>query len=64
MEFRLLGPLEARVGGEAVRLGGAKQRALLAVLLLRADEVVSVERLIDEVWGDTPPPSAAHSLEA
>ena len=46
------------------RLGGAKQRALLAVLLLRADEVVSVERLIDEVWGDTPPPSAAHSLEA
>jgi len=64
MEFRLLGPLEARVAGEAVPLGGAKQRAVLAVLLLRADEAVPVERLIDEIWGDSPPPSAAHSLEA
>ena len=64
MEFRLLGPLEARVAGEAVTLGGAKQRGVLAVLLLRADEVVPVERLIDEIWGDSPPPSAAHSLEA
>lgn len=45
-------------------LGGAKQRAVLAVLLLAADEVVPVARLVDEVWGDVPPPSAAHSLEA
>lgn len=64
IEFRVLGSLEARVEGEAVALGGAKQRAVLAVLLLHADEAVSVERLIDEVWGDSPPPSAAHSLEA
>ena len=42
------------MGGDAVPLGGAKQRAVLAVLLLRAGEVVSVERLIDEVWGNTP----------
>jgi DNA-binding SARP family transcriptional activator/basic membrane lipoprotein Med (substrate-binding protein (PBP1-ABC) superfamily) len=64
MEFRLLGPLEARVGDLALPLGGPKQLAVLAVLLLRTDEVVAVERLIDEVWGDSPPESAAHSLEA
>jgi DNA-binding SARP family transcriptional activator/basic membrane lipoprotein Med (substrate-binding protein (PBP1-ABC) superfamily) len=64
MEFSVLGPLEARVGGEPVSLGGAEQRAVLAALLLRANEIVAVERVIDEVWGDSPPPSAAHSLEA
>ncbi len=64
MEFRVLGPLELRLGGEALALGGGKQRAVLAVLLLRADEVVPVERLVDEVWGDDPPPSAAHTLES
>jgi DNA-binding SARP family transcriptional activator len=42
--------------------GGGKQRAVLAALLLRADEAVPVERLVDEIWGDSPPPSAAHSL--
>jgi DNA-binding SARP family transcriptional activator/basic membrane lipoprotein Med (substrate-binding protein (PBP1-ABC) superfamily) len=47
-----------------ISVGGPKQRAVLALLLLQADEVVSVERLIDEVWGDDPPPSAGHSLEA
>jgi basic membrane lipoprotein Med (substrate-binding protein (PBP1-ABC) superfamily)/DNA-binding SARP family transcriptional activator len=47
-----------------LELGGAKQRAVLAALLLRAGEVVSVERLIDEVWGDSPPSSAARSLES
>jgi DNA-binding SARP family transcriptional activator/basic membrane lipoprotein Med (substrate-binding protein (PBP1-ABC) superfamily) len=64
VEFRVLGPLEMRVAGEPVSLGGAKQRAVLAVLLLRAGEVVPVGRLIDEVWGDDPPPSAAHTLES
>jgi DNA-binding SARP family transcriptional activator/basic membrane lipoprotein Med (substrate-binding protein (PBP1-ABC) superfamily) len=53
-----------RVAGTSISLGGAKQRAVLAVLLLRAGEVVPVGRLIDEVWGDDPPPSAAHSLES
>jgi basic membrane lipoprotein Med (substrate-binding protein (PBP1-ABC) superfamily)/DNA-binding SARP family transcriptional activator len=47
-----------------LELGGAKQRAVLAALLLRAGEVVPVERLIDEVWGDSPPSSAARSLES
>ena len=58
VEFRVLGPLEVASGGEPLALGGAKQRAVLAVLLLRAGEVVPVERLIDEVWGNDPPPSA------
>jgi DNA-binding SARP family transcriptional activator/basic membrane lipoprotein Med (substrate-binding protein (PBP1-ABC) superfamily) len=64
LAFGVLGPLEVRNEGVEVPLGGAKQRTVLAVLLLRAGEVVPVERLIDEVWGDAPPPSAAHSLEA
>jgi DNA-binding SARP family transcriptional activator/basic membrane lipoprotein Med (substrate-binding protein (PBP1-ABC) superfamily) len=64
VEFRVLGPLEMSLGGEQLALGGAKQRAVLAVLLLRAGEVVPVGRLIDEVWGDDPPPSAAHTLES
>jgi DNA-binding SARP family transcriptional activator/basic membrane lipoprotein Med (substrate-binding protein (PBP1-ABC) superfamily) len=64
IEFLVLGPLEVRLDGESLPLGGAKQRAVLAALLLRADEVVPIERLIDEVWGDDPPPSAAHSLES
>ena len=64
LEIGVLGPLEVRYDGEHVALGGAKQRALLAILLLRAGTVVPVERLIDDVWGENPPPSAAHSLEA
>ena len=64
VEFRVLGPLEVARGGEQLALGGAKQRAVLAVLLLRAGEVVPLERLIDEVWGNDPPPSAAHTVES
>src|SRR5260370_37175710 len=50
MEFRILGPLEARSNGLPLRLGGPRQRALLAYLLLHANEVVSAERLVDELW--------------
>src|SRR5438034_9602623 len=64
MEFRLLGPLEVWEDGRPLALGGTKQRALLAILLLRANEVVSRDVLIDELWGERPPASAAHSLEA
>ena len=49
MEFRLLGPLEVLEGERVIPVGGAKQRALLAVLLLHANEVVSRDRLIDEL---------------
>lgn len=64
VEVRVLGPLEIWVDGEQLALGGGKQRAVLAALLLRAGEVVPVERLVDEVWGDDPPPSAPHTLES
>src|SRR6266511_4636867 len=64
MEFQLLGPLEVWEDGRPLSLGGTKQRALLAILLLRANEVVSRDVLIDELWGEQPPASAAHSVEA
>ena len=63
MEFRLLGPLEVTEHGRSLALGGVKQRSLLAVLLLNANQVVSADRLIDELWGDAPPPTAAKSLQ-
>jgi DNA-binding SARP family transcriptional activator len=62
VEFRILGPLEARDVGREVPLGGPKQRALLAALLLRANEVVPSDRLIDDVWGEDPPEDAAAAL--
>ena len=52
MEFRILGPLEAYDGDHRLALGGARQRALLALLLLHANEVVSSDRLAEELWGD------------
>ncbi len=63
MDFRLLGPLEAVGSGGSPPLGGPKQRALLAVLLLNANEVVSTDRLIDDVWGEDAPPTAAASVQ-
>jgi DNA-binding SARP family transcriptional activator len=63
IEFRVLGPLEARVGELALPLGGPKQRALLAALLLQANELVTSDRLIDELWGDEPPRTAAAALQ-
>ena len=63
MQFRLLGPLEVEDDGRPLVLGSAKQRALLAILLLHANEVVSRDRLIDELWGEQQPASAPHSLE-
>ena len=55
MEFRILGPLEVRSDGEPVDLGPPKQRALLALLLLHIDRVVSTERILEELWGDDAP---------
>ena len=60
MEWRILGPLEVWDEGGEVSLGGPKPRALLAALLLHPNEVVSADRLIDELWGeDTPDPATA-----
>jgi len=63
MRYRILGPLELRNGTEALPLTAARQRALLALLLLNRNEVVSSERLIDELWGQAPPPTAAKALQ-
>jgi DNA-binding SARP family transcriptional activator len=62
MDFRILGPLEALEEGRAVRLGGSKQRALLAVFLLHANETLSADRLIDELWGERPPATALKTV--
>ena len=63
MEFRILGPLDVRDGERVIPLGGAKRRAVMALLLLDANRVVSVDRLVDGVWGGSPPPSALASLQ-
>jgi YVTN family beta-propeller protein len=62
MEFRILGPLEVRDNGRVLELGGAKQRAVLALLLLHANEVVALDRLIDGIWGERPPDTAAAAV--
>jgi len=58
VEFGLLGPVQARVAGRAVDLGGPKQRALLALLLLHLNEPLSVDSIVDALWGETMPASA------
>ena len=63
VEFRILGPLEVIEQERALPLGGAKQRALLAVLLLHRREVVSTDRLIDHLWGERPPATAAKTVQ-
>src|SRR6266540_5820622 len=57
IEFRILGPLEVSVDGRVLPLGSPKQRALLALLLVHANETVSRDRLIEELWGDAAPAS-------
>src|ERR687883_2151537 len=62
MEFRVLGPLEVLEDGRPLALGTLKERIVLAVLLLHANEFVSRERLIDELWGAAPPPTARKAV--
>ncbi|HEU5277819.1 MAG TPA: AfsR/SARP family transcriptional regulator [Gaiellaceae bacterium] len=62
MEFRILGPLEVREDGHSLPIGSGKQRAVLALLLLNAGEVVPTDRLIDALWGESPPASASNSV--
>ena len=64
MRFCVLGPLEAYTDGRSVPVGGGRQRALLALLLVHAGEVVSRDRLIEELWAGNPPPGASQSLDA
>ena len=63
MDFRLLGPVEAVHDDRPLALGGAKPRALLALLLLNANKVVSRDRLIEALWPERAPGAAEHSLD-
>lgn len=62
-ELRLLGPLEATRGGEPVALGTPQQRALLVILALRPGEVVPRDRIVDELWGESPPETASKLVQ-
>jgi DNA-binding SARP family transcriptional activator len=64
LEFLVLGPLEVKNDrGRLLELGGSRQRGPLALLLLHANEVVSVDRLVDDLWGAEPPTMAANTLQ-
>ena len=63
IDYRILGSLEAAEDGRPIALGGSKQRALLALLLLHANRVVSRDRLIDELWDGSPPETASTALQ-
>ena len=63
MEIRILGPLEVARDGEPLPLGAVQQRALLAVLVLHRGEVVSTDRLVDELWGERAPAAAAKTVQ-
>jgi len=63
VEFRILGPFEVVRDDESVALGGAQKRALLALLALHSREPVSMDRLIDELWGERPPAAAAKTVQ-
>jgi DNA-binding SARP family transcriptional activator len=58
VEFRILGPLEVEANGRLLELGTLKERTLLALLLLNAGRFVSTDRIVEEIWGESPPPSA------
>ena len=63
MEFRILGPLELSDGDRLLPLGGSSQRALLALLLLHANEIVSSDLLLDALWPEEPPGSGIAALQ-
>lgn len=62
MRFRILGPLEVRSGQDWISIGAGKWRGLLAALLVNPGQVVAMDRLIDELWGDAPPQKAANQV--
>ncbi len=62
LELRVLGPFEAAIGGEVLDLGGPKQRAVLALLALRAPSGLSIDGVIDGIWGERAPNAARSSV--
>jgi len=63
MQFRILGPLQVLAAGRPIDPGAPKQRALLAFLLIHANQVVSADRILEEVWAGDPPPGGAKTLQ-
>ena len=63
LEFRILGSLEVWGDEGPIKLGGQKQRAVLALLLLNAGRVVPTDTIVDQLWGEHPPPTATTSLQ-
>ena len=63
VDYRVLGPLEARGDGRTLDLGGRKQRATLALLLLAPNTLVPVSRIVDGLWHDQPPASASNLVQ-
>jgi len=63
IDYRILGPLEVSADGRVLEVGGPRLRALLVVLLLRANEPVPRDVLVHELWGEQPPAGAQHSLD-
>jgi YVTN family beta-propeller protein len=63
VEFRILGPLGVFVDGREIALGGARQRAILAILLIHRGGAASVDRIIDDLWGDDPPETATKTVQ-
>src|SRR5690242_9912986 len=61
--YRVLGPVEATEDGRSLPLGGRRQRAILAILLMRANEVVTRDALVDLLWDGRPPEGADHAIE-
>src|SRR3954463_10550324 len=63
LDFRILGQLDVLDGDRTIELGGARQRAVLAILLLHRGETVSVDRIVDLVWGQRPPATAVKTVQ-
>jgi DNA-binding SARP family transcriptional activator len=63
VQIRVLGPLEASIDERRLALGGAKQRAVLAMLGLEPNRMVTADRLSEGLWGEDPPPSAAKMIQ-
>ena len=63
MDYRILGPLEAFDGERAISLGGARQRAVLALLVLHGNETLTSDVIVDELWGEQAPPTAVKVLQ-
>ena len=63
MDFRILGPIEVRDGDHEVELAGGKQRALLALLIVNANQTVSTDGIVEELWGEQPPQTASKVIQ-